>query len=227
MTDTARPDVRQALSRLRDGNRRFASGTANRFSAEEAEIRRKLAKGQAPSAVVLTCSDSRVHPTLVFDQGLGDLFTVRVAGNVVSPEALGSIEFAVGQLGTRFIMVLGHTQCGAIGATLEEMRAPSPDVSPNLRSITDRIRPVVESVLEEGAEDGRRVAALDAMPEEERAAVLERAVRANVSASVRALREGSALLDRLAAHGSLEIVGAEYCLETGIVDFFDERGDRT
>lgn len=223
MADPGRVDLLAVLERLRGGNERFASGTANRFSAEEAERRRELAAGQAPDAVVLTCSDSRVHPTLVFDQGLGDLFTVRVAGNIVSPEALGSVEFAVQALGTRFVIVLGHTECGAIIATMDEMRRPRADLSPNLRSITERIRPVVESVLGNGTAGASPLAALTA---EERAAVLAAAVRANVSATVRGLREGSEMIDRLVRSDDLAIVGAEYHLETGLVDFFEDEGAR-
>lgn len=221
MSDTTQNDAAQVLERLRDGNRRFQSGTANRFSAEEAEVRHQLARGQAPDAVVLTCSDSRVHPTLVFDQGLGDLFTVRVAGNIVFPEVLGSIEFAVTQLGTRFVLVLGHTGCGAVAATIDEIRSPGADVSPNLRSLTERIRPVVESVLTDGS-GGHEGGSTEGFLETDRDALLERAVRANVTASVRALREGSTIVDRLAEAGELTIVGAEYCLETGLVDFLDE-----
>lgn len=220
MSDTTSSAPARVLERLRDGNRRFQSGTANRFSAEEAELRRQLARGQAPDAVILTCSDSRVHPTLVFDQGLGDLFTVRVAGNVVSREVLGSIEFAVGQLGSRFILILGHTGCGAVAATIDEMRSPDADLSANLRSLTDRIRPAVESALADRA-DAEGSDAPEGLLETDRDAVLERAIRANIAESARALRQGSELVARLAESGDLTIMGAEYCLETGLVDFLD------
>lgn len=221
MSDTTRNDAAQVLERLRDGNRRFQSGTANRFSAEEAELRHQLARGQEPDAVILTCSDSRVHPTLVFDQGLGDLFTVRVAGNVVSREVLGSIEFAVEQLDSRFILILGHTGCGAVAATIDEMRRPGADVSANLRSLTDRIRPAVESALAERA-DAEGSSASEGLLETDREAILERAIRTNVVASARALRQRSEAIARLAERGELTIMGAEYCLETGLVDFLDE-----
>lgn len=197
----------EALERLKDGNRRFAEGTASHFATEEAERRRELAQGQSPSTIILACSDSRVAPAVVLDQRLGDLFVIRVAGNVVAPEMLGSIEFAAAGLGARLVVVLGHTLCGAIAATLGEIERPSPDLSPNLRSITERIRPVVEGVRREVGADAREE-------------VLARSVRANVEASMRALRDQSAVLDRLARDDDLVIVGAEYCLQTGIVDFF-------
>lgn len=198
----------RALERLGEGNVRFAAGTGSRFATEEAERRRQLVAGQAPSAIVLACSDSRVAPAVVFDQGLGDMFVVRVAGNVVAPETLGSIEFAAERLGTRLVVVLGHTDCGAIAATLSDVIAPAADPSPNLSAITSRIRPAVESVL----------ATVDPFDEAE---VLARSVRANVASSVRALRTESEVIDRLVRNDGLLIVGAEYSLRTGVVDVFD------
>jgi carbonic anhydrase len=197
-----------ALDGLRAGNRRFAEGSASHFATEEAERRRALADGQSPSTIILACSDSRVAPAVVLDQGLGDLFVVRVAGNVVAPEMLGSIEFAASGLGARLVVVMGHTGCGAIAATLAEIEQPSPDPSPNLAAITDRIRPVVESVRH-------------TVGPHDREAVLAGSVRANVSASMRALREQSSVIDRLARTGGLVIVGAEYDLRSGVVDFFE------
>jgi carbonic anhydrase len=197
----------EALDSLKAGNRRFAEGTSSHFATEEAKRRRALAQGQSPSTIILACSDSRVAPAVVLDQRLGDLFVIRVAGNIVAPEMLGSIEFAAASLGARLVVVLGHTMCGAIAATLGEIEQPSPDISPNLRAITERIRPVVESVR-------------DAVGADAREDVLSRSVRANVEASMRALRERSPVLDRLAREDGLVIVGAEYCLQTGIVDFF-------
>lgn len=199
---------RAALDRLRQGNRRFAdgAGTAGR-PAREAK-RMELVDGQAPFAIVLGCSDSRVPTEIVFDQGLGDLFVIRVAGNIAAPSQVGSVEFAAGKLGTPLAVVLGHSRCGAIQATIEDLRRPGGSQSPNLRSIVERVRPSVEPLL--GTELRDDPVAL------ERAAV-----RANVRASVDHLRHGSALLERLVERKALLIVGAEYALETGVVDFFD------
>ncbi len=212
--------TRRVLESLREGNRRFATGTANRFAAEEAEHRRRLAGGQAPGAVILTCSDSRVPPTLVFDQGLGDLFVIRVAGNIVTREVLGSVEFAVGSLETRLVIVLGHTGCGAVGAAVDVVRGDGESLSANLRSITDPIRPAVSAALAEVVGDEHPDAGRE-LTDERRAEVVERATRRNVRTSVRALTEGSELLRRLAESGELTILGGEYCLEDGTVDFFD------
>lgn len=193
---------REALARLRDGNRRFvaaAVGPSRPIS---------LAQAQPPFAIVLGCSDARVPAELVFGQGFGDLFVIRVAGNIVAPSQVGSVEFAAARFGTRLAVVLGHTECGAIVATLEELRQPASDQSPNLRSIVDRIRTSVEPLL---------ATALSEQPE----ALLARAVRANIRAAADHLRHGSAVLERLIERDGLLIVGAEYCLETGVVDFFD------
>lgn len=203
---------REALRRLRDGNLRFASGEGRRDLVVDEVERARLVDGQAPFATVLGCSDSRVPTEIVFDQGLGDLFVIRVAGNVVASSQIGSVEFAAGKLGTPLVVVLGHTGCGAVRATLEELRRDAADSdpvpSPHLRSIVERIRPAVQSLLETG---------LAADP-----AALERsAVRANVRASANQLRHGSAVLEQLVEDGELLIVGAEYSLESGEVDFFD------
>jgi carbonic anhydrase len=196
----------EALERLREGNRRFASDTR---SLDPGLTRRaELAKGQDPFAIVLGCSDSRVPAEIVFDQGLGDLFVIRVAGNIVAPSQVGSVEFAAERFGTRLVVVLGHSQCGAVVATVEELRRPSESHSRNLRSIVDRIRPSVEPLL-----------ATD-LPTDD-AALLREAVRANVRASANQLRHGSELLERRIQEDGLLVVGAEYSLETGIVDVFD------
>jgi len=172
------------------------------------EARRlEVAAGQEPFAIILGCSDSRVPAEIVFDQGLGDLFVIRVAGNIVAPSQIGSVEFAAAQYGTRLVVVLGHSQCGAILATLEELRRPTESQSRNLRSIVDRVRPSVEPLLTEHAHD--------------REALVREAVRANVRVSARQLRHGSELLEQMIAQGNLAVVGAEYSLETGVVDFFD------
>jgi carbonic anhydrase len=204
----------EALARLREGNRRFVSGGDDSDATLRQTHRLALARGQAPFAIVLGCSDSRVPAELVFGQGFGDLFVIRVAGNIVAPSQVGSVEFAAGRFGTRLAVVLGHTQCGAIVATLEELRQPTPDQSPNLRSIVDRIRPSVEPLL--------------ATPlGQDAEALVAHAVRANIRAAADHLRHGSAVLERLIADDGLLIVGAEYCLETGVVDFFDGMPEAT
>jgi carbonic anhydrase len=190
----------EALARLREGNRLFvahASGPTGRPGA-----------GQEPFAIVLGCSDSRVPAELVFGQGFGDLFVIRVAGNIVAPSQVGSVEFAAERFGTRLAVVLGHTQCGAVAATLEELRRPQGHESPNLRAIVDRIRPAIEPLL--------------ATPvAKDPAALAAEATRANIRASVDHLRHGSALLERRIEQDGLLIVGAEYCVEMGTVEFFE------
>ncbi|MCG6886967.1 MAG: carbonic anhydrase [Proteobacteria bacterium] len=200
--------AREALERLQEGNLRFVSDNRN-LDADASPTRRSmLAAGQEPFAIILGCSDSRVPAEIVFDQGLGDLFVIRVAGNIVAPSQVGSVEFAAARFGTRLVVVLGHSQCGAILATLEELQQPTENQSRNLRSIVDRVRPSVEALL-----------ATELRHDQE--ALVERAVRANVQASVNQLRHGSALLEQLIENDELLVVGAEYSLETGLVDFFD------
>jgi carbonic anhydrase len=196
-----------ALERLREGNTRFVSGVRSLDVMLSHTRRGALAAEHQPFAIILGCSDSRVPAEVVFDQGLGDLFVIRVAGNIVAPSQVGSVEFAAARFGTPLVVVLGHTQCGAILATLEEVRSPTSH-SANLRSIVDRIRPSVEPLLN-----------TDLQHDEER--LVREAVRANVRASANHLRHGSALLEELIHDGSLAVVGAEYSLETGAVDFFD------
>ena len=197
-----------ALERLREGNRRFASDVRGRRTPPNQDRRSELVDGQEPFAIVLGCSDSRVPAELVFDQGLGDLFVIRVAGNVVAPSGVGSVEYAADRFGTRLVVVLGHSMCGAVRATLEELERPSGSRSPNLRAIVDRIRPSVEGLLE-------------AEPRQDAEALMRRAVRANIRASAGHLRHGSQILEGLIERDGLLVVGAEYALETGVVDFFD------
>lgn len=197
----------EALDRLRDGNRRFVADAGGDGAATSRSRRNALVAGQAPFAIVLGCSDSRVPAELVFDQGLGDLFVIRVAGNIIAPSLVGSVEFAAERFGTRLVVVLGHSQCGAVQATLEELERPSENRSPNLRSIVERIRPSVETLLEAAPPD--------------RETLLRRAVRANIRASADHLRHASEILERLSRDDGLVVVGAEYSLETGVVDFFD------
>jgi carbonic anhydrase len=198
----------EALARLREGNQRFVSGVRSLETLLSHTRRAELATEQRPFAIVLGCSDSRVPAELVFDQGLGDLFVIRVAGNIVAPSQVGSVEFAAEQFGTPLVVVLGHTRCGAIGATLNELRSGGASHTRNVRSIVNRIRPALEALLSTDLKD-----------DEER--LVREAVRANVRASADHLRHGSALLEQLIDEGKLLVVGAEYSLETGEVDFFD------
>jgi carbonic anhydrase len=197
-----------ALARLREGNRRFVDNRPSAWAASTPARRAALLAGQAPFAIVLGCSDSRAPAELVFDQGLGDLFVIRVAGNIVAPSQVGSVEFAAARFGTRLVVVMGHSQCGAVQATVEELRGQATTPSRSLRSIVDRVRPAVETVLA-------------ARPGEPIEALMGDAVRANVRAAAAHLRHGSALLERLGEHEGLLVVGAEYSLESGIVAFFD------
>jgi carbonic anhydrase len=203
----------EALARLRGGNRRFVANQTTAPALSDHARRAALVKGQEPFAIVLGCSDSRVPAELVFDQGFGDLFVIRVAGNVVAPSQVGSVEFAAARFGTRLVVVMGHSQCGAVIATLEELLGHANNhQSRNLRSIVDRVRPSVEALL-----SGRR--------EEDAEALVRDAVRANVRASVNHLRHGSELLEQLIRNDGLLVVGAEYSLETGIVTFFEGVSD--
>jgi len=199
----------QALIRLRDGNRRFVASRAVVSGASDPSHRAALVAGQEPFAIILGCSDARVPAEIVFDQGLGDLFVIRVAGNIVAPSQIGSVEFAAARFGTRLVVVMGHSQCGAIVATLDEMLGRGSSESMNLRAIVDRVRPSVEALLA-----GRGPV--------DRETLIDEAVRANVRVSVDHLRHGSELLERLIRKDGLRVVGAEYSLETGVVTFFDE-----
>lgn len=200
--------AREALARLKEGNRRFASHERGSDPFLSHTPLAELAARQNPFAIILGCSDSRVPAELVFDQGLGDLFVIRVAGNIVAPSQVGSVEFAAARFGTRLVVVLGHSQCGAILATLEELQQPTGNQSRNIQAIVDRVRPSVEGLL---ATD----LAMD--PDE----LVERAVRNNIQTSVDHLRHGSPVLEQLINEGKLVVVGAEYSLETGVVEFFE------
>ncbi len=203
-------NARDALEKLREGNQRFANDV-RKVDGSFSMRRAALVDRQFPFAIVLGCSDSRVPAELVFDQGVGDLFVIRVAGNIVAPSQVGSVEFAATRFKTRLVVVLGHSGCGAILAALEELRAPS-DQSINLRSIVERVRPSVAPLLETPV----------ARDEHE---LVHHAVRANVRASANHLRHGSAILENLIANEGLRVVGGEYSLETGEVDFFDGMTD--
>jgi carbonic anhydrase len=204
----------EALALLREGNARFAAGRSDQDASLSHAQRAELATGQRPFAIVLGCSDSRVPVEMVFDQGLGDLFVVRVAGNIVAPSQLASVEFAATKFDTRLVVVLGHSQCGAIQGTLDELRLAPEERSRNLRALVARIQPSVEGLLE---------TELRHDPE----ALVERAVRENVAVSVESLRHGSEVLEQLIRDEGLQVVGAEYCLERGVVEFLDAPGDTT
>ena len=200
--------AREALDLLRDGNRRFAADVRSHDTLPSRARRIELAAGQEPFAVILGCSDSRVPVEIVFDQGLGDLFVIRVAGNIVAPSLIGSVEFATERFGTRLVVVLGHSNCGAIEATLNQLQRPKENQSRNLKAIVDLVRPSVESLL---ATDLRH----------DLPALVREAVRANIRASATHLRHGSDIIENLIQNDGLMIVGAEYSLDTGQVDFFD------
>jgi carbonic anhydrase len=198
----------EALQRLRDGNQRFVAGVRSFDRFSHANRPGDFLNGQEPIAVILGCSDSRVPVEMVFDQGLGDLFVIRVAGNIVAPSQIGSVEFAAERFGTRLVVVLGHTRCGAVAATLEELQRPTLNYSRHLGSIVARIGPAVEGLLATGLRS-------------DPIALAREAVRANVRVAADRLRHGSAVLERLIHTEGLHVVGAEYSLETGIVNVFD------
>lgn len=198
----------EALKRLQAGNRRFVEGMGRGVIHADDVERGVLLESQSPIAVVLGCSDSRVPVELVFGQGFGDLFVIRVAGNIVAPSQIGSIEFAAEKFGTKLVVVLGHTRCGAVEATLDQLQRASEARSPNLQGIVDRIRPAVAGLLNTELRHDRDL-------------LMQIAVRTNVSMSANFLRHGSALIEQLIDDGGLLVVGAEYSLETGVVEFFD------
>jgi carbonic anhydrase len=200
--------ARDALKQLRDGNLRFTSHLRDSEIVLNRSRSAELAQDQQPFAIVLGCSDSRVPAEIIFDQGLGDLFVIRVAGNIVAPSQVASVEFAAERFGTRLVVVLGHSQCGAIVATIEDLQKPARNQTRGLRAIVDRVRPSVEGLLET---DLRH----------DLTALVARAVRANIRASADHLRHGSQVLEQLIRDDELLVVGAEYSLETGIVEFFD------
>lgn len=200
--------ARDALARLKEGNRRFTATVSTPDDGTNGLCRPVLTATQDPIAVIFGCSDARVPAEIIFDQGLGDLFVIRVAGNVMAPSLVGSVEFAAAKFGTRLVVVMGHTECGAVAATLDEMRQPSENQSRNLRAIVDRIRPSIEPLFH--TELARNPAELYAQ-----------SIRANIRASANHLRHGSQLLEQLIQEDGLLVVGAEYSLATGEVDFFD------
>src|SRR6202453_977267 len=200
--------ARDALALLLDGNRRFVEDVRSRDTLPASVRRLQLSASQEPFAVILGCSDSRVPVEIVFDQGLGDLFVIRVAGNIVAPSLIGSVEFAAEQFHTRLVVVLGHTRCGAIETTLAQLQRPVENQSRNLHSIVDFIRPAVQGLLATNLKNDHD-------------ALVREACRANIRASVNHLRHGSETIENLIQNAGMMVVGAEYSLETGVVDFFD------
>lgn len=198
----------EALKRLREGNLRFVEGMRKGIIHIDDVERSVMLESQSPIAAVLGCSDSRVPVELVLNQGFGDLFVIRVAGNIVAPSQIGSIEFAAEKFGTRLVVVMGHTRCGAVEATLDQLQRSTETRSRNLQSIVDRIRPALTGLLNTELSKDKEL-------------LMQVAVRTNVSMSANFLRHGSTIIEQLIADGQLLVVGAEYSLETGVVDFFD------
>jgi carbonic anhydrase len=197
--------AQEALARLREGNERFAKNLRSVDALSSQSRRQDLVGGQSPFATILSCSDSRAPAELLFDCGLGDLFVVRVAGNVVAPSLIGSVEFASAMFGTQLVVVMGHTNCGAVKATLDVLRGSSDALSPNVRDIVERISPAVTELMKTNSDPST---------------LMTSAIRANVRSSVGHLRSGSRLIEERIAAGHLQVVGAEYSLETGVVTFF-------
>lgn len=200
--------AREALERLREGNSRFLNEDPDRHTLNSRTHCSELAADQEPFAIVLGCSDSRVSPEIIFDQGLGDLFVIRVAGNIAEPSQIGSIEFAAEYFGTRLVVVLGHTGCGAVIGTLDfiqgRMEKPSSSLHSILESIGSTVAPLLETELRNHPDE-----------------LLSQACRANIVAEAKRLRQDSPVMGPLIEKGQLLVVGAEYSLETGVVDFFD------
>lgn len=199
----------EALQRLKRGNQRFAEDLGGHRSLNPQQRRSQLTEGQEPFAIILGCSDSRVPAEMVFDQGLGDLFVIRVAGNIVAPSQVDSVEFAAERFGTRLVVVLGHSNCGAIEATIEELGSPAGKQSRRMHSIVKRVRPTIEALLQTELRHDLK-------------ALVQHAVKANVRTSVNQLCSGSAVLEQLIRDDGLMVVGAEYSLQTGLVEFFED-----
>ncbi len=207
MTDIVHPvSAADALASLRTGNGRFASNVRSVDALAGQAHRPALAAGQSPFAIVLSCSDSRVPSEIIFDCGLGDLFVIRVAGNVVAPSLIGSVEYAAATFGTQLVVVMGHSRCGAVTATLDVLSGKAQVPTESIHDIVDRITPAVKELPRLGLS---------------REELLESAIRANARASADRLLHGSRLLEERALEGKLRVVSSVYSLETGIVDFFD------
>lgn len=202
-------DAQTALDRLRNGNARFVRDDVPSLARVDRARRVELLAGQSPFAIILGCADSRVPAEIIFDQGMGDLFVIRVAGNIVAPSLVGSVELAAERFGTRLVVVLGHSGCGAVNATMQELARVQETESPHFREIVDRMRRAV----------GHLVPAHPSADFPD-ASTLATAVRANIHESVLALRHGSNVLEELIRTDGLMVVGAEYSLATGVVEFF-------
>jgi carbonic anhydrase len=198
----------EAIKRLKEGNQRFVSGVRSIGTNAKQTQRADFVEGQTPFAIILGCSDSRVPAEIIFDQGLGDLFVIRVAGNIVAPSQVGSVEFAADRFGTPLVVVLGHSRCGAVMATIEELERPAEKQSSNVLSIVNRIRPAVEPLF-----------ATELRNEPNK--LLELSIKANILAATNQLMHGSQILESLVQNGNLTIIGAEYSIETGQVEFFE------
>src|SRR5213596_1495213 len=203
--DPAHPDQQavapaEAISKLKEGNGRYASGNLQ-HPGQTTERRAELAKSQHPFAIIVSCSDSRVPPEIVFDQGLGDLFVLRVAGNVIDDHSLGSIEYAVDHLSVQLIVVLGHQRCGAVKAAKETIAAKG-EAPAHIQSLVTAIQPAVEATVQGD---------------------LEATVRENVKNVVQALRSSAPVLKTKVDSGELKVVGAYYSLDTGSVAFPEEK----
>lgn len=206
--------AQQALQKLRDGNRRFVADDSDHTRLTHRKSRDEVAAAQAPFAIVLGCSDSRVPTEIIFDQGLGDLFVIRVAGNIVAASQAGSIEFAAEHFGTRLVVVMGHSRCSAILTTLQELERPADSRSPNVAAIVDFIRPSVQGLLQSENRLGRDE-------------LVSQAIKENIRNSVSHLKLHSDILRRMIRDNSLMVVGAQYSLGTGVVSFFDDLVDGT
>ncbi|WP_044890358.1 carbonic anhydrase [Myxococcus hansupus] len=209
MTTTPPMTAQDALAQLREGNQRFVLNVRSVENPLGRSARQALVAGQSPFAIILACSDSRAPAEYIFDQGLGDLFVIRVAGNVVAPSLVGSVEFAAAKFGTRLAVVMGHSHCGAVQATLDFVRDGKGAPSDNIRDIVERCREPVTTVVSAAG------------PKADAEFLMKEAVRANIRNSCDHLRHGSRLLEQLCQNEGMRIVGAEYSLETGAVDFFD------
>lgn len=198
----------EALERLKEGNLRYVSNNTGRDKLANQSRRAELVTSQAPFAIILGCSDSRVPAEIIFDQGLGDLFVIRVAGNIVAQSQVGSVEFCADQFGTKLVVVLGHTRCGAVQQALRELENPTKSRSDNLDFIVDRIKPSIEALLE-------------TEPHLDSEMLIKLGGRANIHSSINHLRQSSQIVENLINTDGLLIVGAEYSIETGIVEFFD------
>lgn len=203
---TSQPTRAEAIARLIEGNRRFVENVRSVDALAARARREALVEAQSPFAIILSCSDSRAPSEILFDQGLGDLFVIRVAGNIVAPSLVGSVEFAAATFGTPLVVVMGHSRCGAVAATLDVIQGKSALPSDNIADIVNRIRPSIQELVR---------------PDASRDEIMQQAVVANVRASVNHLTHGSRILEDLVRADRLTIIGAEYALESGEVTFLD------